>query len=70
MSGALCDVLERLLVQLLTRVLDHPKSTAGGLLSVAGVMFIAFSQTFPGRTWVVLGTLIVSGLTGLLSQDK
>lgn len=55
---------------ILDRIFAHWKTSASGLLAVAGIVFLSLNQTYPGRRWVALGISIVAGLNGLMAKDK
>lgn len=55
---------------MLERIVSNWKTTAGGLLSIAGVILTALSSGNPNQKWIATATLIVAGLTGLLGKDK
>lgn len=55
---------------LVARVLTHWRTSIGGLLAVAGVVFSALNLSYPGTKWVMTATAIVAGLTGLLAKDN
>lgn len=56
---------------LIDRVLKNWKTTAGGVLTVVGIVLAALVQP-NGATqhWVLVGTAIVGGLTAALAKDK
>lgn len=56
---------------LLNRVITNWKTTAGGVLTVAGIVLAALVQS-GGTTqhWVLVATAIVGGLTAALAKDK
>jgi hypothetical protein len=56
--------------QLADRIISHWKTTAGGLLSIAGVVVSAFQMNSPNQKWTLIATAIVAGLTGLLGKDN
>lgn len=55
---------------IVNRILTHWKSTAGGLLAIAGVVVSAVQGTSPDAKWTLTATAIVAGLTGLLAKDE
>lgn len=55
---------------LINRFLAHWKTTAGGLLSVAGVIVSALNTNNPKLSWVPVATAVIAGLTGLLAKDN
>jgi hypothetical protein len=48
----------------------HWKTTAAGGLAVAGIVFSAIVSNYGPVKWVLTGSAIVAGLTGLLAKDK
>ncbi len=57
--------------ELVNRVVTNWKTTAGGVLTVAGIVLAALVQ--PNGTtqhWVLVATAIVGGLTAALAKDK
>ena len=56
--------------ELLDRLLWNWKTTAGGVLSVAQIVFAAFITNGVGQKWTLVGAAITAGLTGLLAKDK
>lgn len=56
--------------QIVDRFLRNWKTTAGGLLAVAGVVISAVHLNAPSSTWTLTAAAIVAGLTGLLAKDK
>lgn len=55
--------------QLVDRVVKNWKTTAGALLTIAGVIFASVQSTNPTVHWTLTGSAIIAGLTGLLAKD-
>ena len=55
---------------LVNRVCNHWKTTVGGLLSCAGVVFSVLAKSNPSAQWVGIGAAIVAGFTGLMAKDS
>lgn len=55
---------------ILDRLLENWKTTAGGVLAVAGVIVSSLTTGYPSMKWCPIATAIVAGLTGLLAKDK
>jgi hypothetical protein len=55
---------------MLERLITNWKTTAGGLLSIAGVVVSAIQTNSPNQKWTLIATAVVAGLTGLLAKDK
>jgi drug/metabolite transporter (DMT)-like permease len=55
---------------LFNRVAQNWKTSAGGVLSVAGIVFTVLNQNPHHAAWIGSATAIVAGLTGLLAKDK
>lgn len=56
--------------ELLDRVLTNWKTTAGGLLAVAGVVYTAVQTNYGPSKAVLTGAAVIAGLTGLLAKDN
>lgn len=55
---------------LLDRLVANWKTTAGGVLAIAGVIVSSLTTGYPSMKWCPIATAIVAGLTGLLAKDK
>lgn len=61
--------MKQKLVALAERGLDNWKTTCAGALAVAGVILSSLYQNYGAEKWILTGTAIVAGLTGILAKD-
>lgn len=54
---------------MIDRIIQNWKTTAMGLLAMAGVIFGVLAQHHTG-TWIIDSSGIVAGLTLLIAKDK
>lgn len=55
---------------LLDRIVANWKTTAGGVLTVAGIVFASLTSNGSTQHWVLVASAIVGGLTAALAKDK